>query len=195
MITEATVCEVKRVIDNLAKEFCKVRGLLLTEDDLKCQLFAKLKEIPGIGKPKKSADPDVLAPSIHAEISWFDERGQLALKPDLTLIDPSNLSISRSLQPGIPFPRKGFHFTGEAIIIELKFYRGINGIPSSAVRTISDDIQKIQRLIRKNTRPSNQTKVHGFVVVFARCGKRAAEVKRLIDSHSDPVIHLIVKSA
>ena len=38
--------EIEQTIDNLALDFQRVPAMILTEDDLKCHLFARLLQIP-----------------------------------------------------------------------------------------------------------------------------------------------------
>ena len=191
-----TLCTIEQAVEGLADEFRRIPALLLTEDDLKCNVFSRLMLDPELARPSESADPRILATSLHAELSWFDEKDRLFLKPDLTVIEPRNLSISRSMQNGVRFPSKGCHFTGNAIILELKFCRRQGGLTRRDARNISSDISKIQQLILKHQRHVPPIEVRGFVIVFAKYVRRAPEVDQLIGAHSNAeMIRLIVKTA
>jgi hypothetical protein len=194
MINLDTVRAIEVAIDELAKEFHLAPGLLLNEDDLKCQLIAKLGRIGDLGVPVPSANNGVLATAVHAEVPWFDENDQLMLRPDITVTEPSELSIQRAMQSGIPLPRKGCHFIGNSVVIELKFYKGRDGVRPRKLPAIRKDINKIKRLVDRGHRLSPGTFLHGVVVVFGRYSHVCTAVTALttqVDEH----VTVIVRSA
>ena len=194
MIDQTTVQGIETAIDHLAYEFQEAPGLLLTEDDLKCHLVAKIARLQELGVPAASADEGVLATAVHAEVPWFDNHNQLKLRPDITITDPSALSIQRAMQEGIPFPRKGAHFTGNSIVVELKFYRGRGGVGRMAISAIRKDMEKITLLIDRGQKLSPGTFFYGFVVVFSRYSSVSREVRRLAaQTHKN--VKVIVRSA
>lgn len=194
MIDEATVAEIERAIEELAQDFRETPGLLLTEDDLKCQLTAKFYRIGHLGVPVASFDPDIRATAIHTEVPWFDEYGKLRLRPDITITDPKELSIQQPIQQGPRLPRKGCHFIGPSIVVELKFYRGRQGIRSSAVVAIRKDVEKIERLVARGQRLSPAIFLHGIVVVFSRYSGKCEALFHLAEE-SRPKVTVIVRSA
>lgn len=194
MIDLETVRAIEAVIDDLADEFRRAPGLLLTEADLKCQLMAKIGQVGGLGVPVPSADEGVLATSVHAEVPWFDNNNQLMLRPDITITDPRHLSIRRAMQRGIRFPRKGFHFVGDSLLLELKFYRDRSGVPPTALPVIQGDIDKITRLVERGRSLSPETFLRGIVVVFAKYSDVCPEIAALARRGSGPVT-VIVRSA
>jgi len=194
MIDEATVHQLETAIEELACEFQQTPGLLLTEDDLKCHLMAKFARIGSLGVPVESADVGVRATAVHAEVPWFDDQDQLRVRPDITITDPSALSIQRAMQQGIPLPRKGFHFTGPSVVVELKLYRDRKGIRPTAHAPICKDIKKLERLLARGRCLSPGTFLYGIMVVFGRYAGVCREVSELAACRRDNV-KIIVRSA
>lgn len=194
MIDQATVEGIEAAIHELASEFHQTPGLLLTEADMKCYLMAKFARIGNLGIPAASADEGVRATAVHAEVPWFDEQDQLRLRPDITITDPGALSIRRAMQEGIPLPRKGFHFTGNSVVVELKFYRGRDGVRPRAVPVIRQDIETIERLVERGRHLSPGTFLYGIVAVFAKYSGVCREVMELADGTYKNV-RVIVRSA
>lgn len=194
MIDLGTVDKLVAAIEGLACEWRHTPGLLLTEDDLKCHLMAKFAGIGDLGAPIESADAGVLATAVHAEVPWFDDQDQLRLRPDITITDPSYLSIKRPMQQGIPLPRKGFHFTGPSVIVELKLYRGRDGIRPTALEVIRRDVEKIERLVARARCQSPGTFLYGIVVVFGKYSGTCSEVNQFAAQTRDNV-KVIVRSA
>ncbi len=196
MVDGRTALEVERAIACLADEYARVPGLILTEDDLKCQLFRRLAHLHGLDSAVTSADEGILASPIHTEVPWFDETNSLRLRPDITITDPRRLSVQRALQDGLPLPRKGFHFVGDSIIIELKFYRGQGGIVPRHLQSIRRDVEKLRRLIQRSRSLSPTTYMFGIVAVFAKSSRRCAALDDLArEVRSDDRVRLIIPSS
>lgn len=194
MIDLGTVDKLVAAIEDLACEWRHTPGLLLTEDDLKCHLMAKFAGIGDLGVPVESADPGVRATAVHAEVPWFDDQDQLRLRPDITITDPSALSIVRPMQQGILFPRKRFHFIGHSVIVELKLYRGRDGIRPTALGVIRRDVEKIEQLVERARHQSPGTFLYGIVVVFGKYSGTCSEVNQFAAQMRDKV-KVIVRSA
>ena len=90
MIDDRTLNLVGQAISDVASLVNRVQGAVLTEDDLKCQLFRRLHTLANLDQDYPSADPDILATPIHVEVPWFDEESHLRLRPDITLTDRVN---------------------------------------------------------------------------------------------------------
>ncbi|NOT61473.1 MAG: hypothetical protein HOP19_14745 [Acidobacteria bacterium] len=193
-INMQTIQIIEEAINNLAVEFQRVPGMLLNEDDLKYHLMVKLNDIENFRCPSPSADENVLATSIHAEVPWFDENNALRLRPDITITDPKSLSIIRPMQTGITFPKKGVHFVGNSVILELKFYKNRKGISQSSLDTIKTDIGKIKRLVERNREVNPGAFLYGIVVVFSRYKHGCSEIEELV-SQTNGCVRLIVRSA
>ena len=194
MIDLGTVDKLVAAIEDLACEWRHTPGLLLTEDDIKCHLMAKFAGMGDLGVPVESADAGVRATAVHAEVPWFDEQDQLRLRPDITITDPSALSVKRAMQQWIPLPRKGFHFAGPSVIVELKLYRGRDGILPTALRVIRRDVEKIERLVERARHQRPGTFLYGIVVVFGKYSGTCSEVNQFAAQMRDKV-KVIVRSA
>ncbi|TVM02569.1 MAG: hypothetical protein CV087_09420 [Candidatus Brocadia sp. WS118] len=114
----------------------------------------------------------------------------LKLKPDITILDPTNLSIAHSIQKyevsntRISYASttgKKFEFVGKAIIIEIAFIKHDKGVTlAKDIRKIRKDFDKIQSIIN-----INDGNVKGFVVVFSKvnnCRYEFKELKREIEN-------------
>lgn len=84
---------IERIIHKIEREYRNVKGLILTEDDLKCLIYCNLMMIRSLSDPQHTREDNVLAHSNHTELSWFDDQGKLTIKPDLTILEPNHLSI------------------------------------------------------------------------------------------------------
>jgi hypothetical protein len=177
-IDEHLILRIENEIRDLASECKRIPGLVLTEDDLKCQLFRRLLRLLGPDQSYQSED-GLWASPVHAEVPWFDEKNKLTLRPDITITDPSRLQV---LAPPKGHPTaKYFAFSGNSVLIELKYYRSKRGISSRSAATIQKDVEKIQRLIaiaHKRGAPKN---IYGVVAVLRRYPRRCAELKKLED--------------
>lgn len=111
---------------------------------------------------KETFDFNVTGASIHTETKFFDRNGLLRQAPDLVLVNPSRLSITRRLD-GEPLPSKGFHFDGSAILIELKFLERDSRPTAENLAKIEQDILKGETLNRRG-----DLNFHLFVAVFDR---------------------------
>jgi hypothetical protein len=167
---------VERIItelQNLEIEYQNHKALILTEDDLKCQVFKKISAIIPDNLP--TINPNISGSALHTEVKFFDEHGKLTLVPDLTIVYPRNISIYHSVEFRITrngpkygaLPSKDFEIGGDAIIMELKFRRAKIGISEKAISSYQDDLNKIKRLqtIIRN-RSDGHNKLFGIVAVF-----------------------------
>ena len=84
------------------------------------------------------------------DISYeYDEEGKLTLVPDITILDPSGMSVKHGVSIRIKdnrlaygrLPSKGFEFGGKAIIIEIKFEKSKKGISEYTVQKIREDLE------------------------------------------------------
>jgi beta-N-acetylglucosaminidase len=98
-------------------------------------------------------------------------------------VDPSELSIIRSLQENNVLPSKGYSFRGKPILIELKFIRGLNGAEPNEIAEIQKDIEKA---IELNNKYQNQNELFMFVVIFSKTNKRLEELNNLNDWEQKP---------
>ena len=109
---------------------------------------SRLLRLPGLGKPIATVD-GILGTMIHTEVSWFDEHGKLRIKPDITILEPGQLSVIRSMRKGYPLPNKGFNFEGGSMSFELKFIRNRARVTSACTRAAQRDLDEIRGLFDK----------------------------------------------
>ncbi|MDI6727793.1 MAG: hypothetical protein QMD44_02555 [Thermodesulfovibrionales bacterium] len=190
---DEVVLDVERAIDVIARDYYRIKGLILSEDDLKCALYRKL--YPIYSEPVPTLDNNITAIALHTEIPWYDENGLLTLRPDISIIDPQRLSIlhgigeypRRSGAIHYRLPSKGFEFGGQAIAIETKFVRSFAGISQKHVLSFQKDIDKMQLLCERHNRNS-QPNVKGVLVIFSKTANgihRIDEFKRRNSTLSD----------
>jgi len=143
-------------------------GVLLTEGDLQCLFFRRLSSVEAFGAPVATQDHHILASPTHAEVSWFDDEGRLTIKPDITILDPAHLSLLHEVGSLKSPPSKGFHFTGNAFIFELKFARSRRGISEAVLKKIKKDFEKVERLFSKLADDGDADNVYCYLIIFSR---------------------------
>ena len=140
--------QIAGVIEQLASEYRAAPASILTESDLKCLLVSRLISLDSLRGEKPTRDAGILGTMVHSEVSWFDENDRLWLTPDITILEPSKLSIFHGVGK-VRLPRKSFSFNGPAIILELKLVRSTSGVIARSVASIRRDLDKIARLHQK----------------------------------------------
>ncbi len=187
---------IKQVVMDLEIEFKENKGLILTEDDLKCHLFRKL--YPLFGESEVTLEPAIKASPLHSELYFFNGNGILSKKPDLAIIQPKNLSIYHSVElnfdsTGIRYKEmcgKEYSFCGTSIIFELKFCKSKNGITSRHIETYKKDIEKIQEL--QTIANTNQVgnKIIGIFIVFNKTNKKTMAFNELLQ-YEDETLRIL----
>jgi len=162
-----------------------VPGALLTEDDLKCLLVSELLSLEAFSRVITTQDTHISATPVHMEVKWFDAAGKLTIQPDITILDPEQLSLLHRVGSLKAPPSKQFHFTGSAFIFELKFARGKHGITDAELRRIRKDFEKIEKLFAKLKADSDENNVFCFFVVFARYRAACSAWGEFLHEHSD----------
>ncbi len=186
---DEVVLDIEKAINMIASNYRRVPGLILSEDDLKCALYHKL--YPIYSHPFHTLDRDVLATALHTETPWYDRQNLLTLRPDLSIIDPRQLSIlhgigehtRRSGNIGYRLPSKGFEFGGEAVAIEIKFVRSMSGISRRHILSFQEDIDKMQDLCERHNRNSRKPGVKGVLVIFSKT-RRGVELINVLASRN-----------
>jgi hypothetical protein len=171
-IDDKVLSDIDEQIEEIGLEFARTQGSILTEDDLKCILYSRLIRLPFFAKPETTKDSWITANYVHSEVSWFDSASKLTIKPDLTILDPQDLSITHGVQNRIQLPSKGFHVYGNAIIFELKFVRGAKGITERTLQTIRKDVDKIKQLYDKMLHDGSTFKLICYIVFFAKVNNK-----------------------
>lgn len=180
------------VISELEVEYQLCNGLILSEDDLKCHIFRKI--YPLFDNHQLTMDKGIYASPIHTEIKFFDENDKLTLIPDITILNPRDLSVVHSLRytiksNGIKYlkaSKKEFEFGGDTIIVELKFCKTKSGINARHVDTYQNDIDKIKRIQNIiETRSLNRNKVIGLFIVFNKTDLKSQSFNNFKDQNPD----------
>ncbi|HDZ62091.1 MAG TPA: hypothetical protein ENH40_02970 [Nitrospirae bacterium] len=126
-------------------------------------------------------DNKIKAIALHTEIPWYDEEDKLTIRPDITILDPSCMSIKKQTSLYIrngkiyyekvpKVPSKGFSFSGKAIAVEIKFIRTRGGITESQISKFEADVGKLLNLIQRFNGTGNN-EVFGIFVVFNKTDK------------------------
>jgi len=172
---------IEQKIEEIKDEYQKTQGLILTEGDLKCIIFSKLFALPEFAEKARTKDFDICAIPIHSELSWYGEEDKLSIKPDITILDPENLSIIHGLN-GVPFPSKSCHFVGHAIIFEIKFIRDKTGItPTIFQGPIMNDFNKIKGLFDRLSMQDGVKDTFCYFIIFNKTNKTCEEFDDFIN--------------
>lgn len=195
MINYQNKRQIENVINNLANEYNCHKGLILTEDDLKCRLLHMLSNISSFTGNHLTREEDVTAPFVHAELSWYGRDNKLSIKPDITIINPRHLSIKYNIDRNLKLPSKGFSFDGKAFVFELKFIRQKSGITNSVFRReILKDWDKIQNLFVHNS--DNRDNLFCYFIIFSKWDKSQSDFDAFLLENSTSMNHKIIyKSA
>lgn len=171
---------INKSLQILEMEWQDSQGLLLSEDDFKHHLLRIMYQNKVFLEKTVTRDLDIKGSPIHSEINFFDENQELKIKPDISILNPENLSIAHSLQKFVfkngrliyaNTTGKSFEFTGEAIVIELAFIKKNNGITHKRdIEKIREDFNKINQLIR-----INGNSIKGFIAVFSKSNNYSKE--------------------
>lgn len=182
----------------LEREYQTCQGLILTEDDLKCHLFARLK--PRVPMIEQTINKNVIGSSLHSELNFFDEDDNLTLRPDLCIIDPMHMSIYHSVEFEVKrktakfktYSSKMFEIGGSAILIELKFCRNPEGPTTNEIADFRKDLDKLLRLKSiVSNRSSERDRIYGIFVFLNKTNKKKDAFDALLPNYAQ-VEHLKV---
>ncbi|GEM_PF-978754 len=180
-------------IDQLARDYAAVPGLILTEDDLKCLLHSRLSGMSDLSGDFETRDPGIRATRVHSEVSWFDAQGKLTIKPDLTVLDPANLRILEGDSRGARLPSKCFEFSGDAVVLELKFIRHKAGVTEHLFRTqILRDWEKVQRLFARLDSQGPPDSMFCFFVIFNKGTATCREFEQFLSANASSFRHKVM---
>ncbi|MFW6015786.1 MAG: hypothetical protein ACOCRK_05065 [bacterium] len=184
---------IEQKINEIETEYRHAQGMILTEDDLKCLLYKKIMEIGSISEPKETQDDQILAHSIHTEVSWYDSNGKLTIKPDLTILEPKHLSILHRYGSNLSLPSKQFEFNGKSIIFELKFIRNKTGIRQKTLESkIKKDFEKINILFERLESQGISNDVYCYFIIFNKTDIRCQEFNEFIEKNRESEKHKII---
>lgn len=185
--------EIEKKIKELGKQYRQMKGLILTESDLKCLLFCKLLTIDGLSVPMETKDTNISSIAIHSELSWFDKNHKLTIKPDISIINPRRLSILKENEYSFKLPSKGYSFGGYAIVLELKFVKTKNGITNYIFyRSIKKDFEKIERLKQKLQSQNMPSNIFCYFVIFNKTNMVCREFEGFLENNEQGVNHKII---
>lgn len=189
--------KIEKCINELGLEFIQNKGLILTESDLKCLLFNKLFKIESLSKYEHTQDDIILTIPLHTELSWYNSMGKLAIVPDITIIEPQNLSILHGLDNIIStLPNKQYEFGGNAIIFELKFIRTRTLTKKDFHKQIKKDFDKIQNLFQKLSEEGNPGRIYCYFLIFTKTKNYCAEFNKFFKQYREGMNwKIMVKSA
>jgi hypothetical protein len=210
LITNVLKNEIERIIAGVEEEYRRTKGLILTEDDLKCLIYSRLKahfrcgihslwhsRIPNtiaeneLTWRMQTLDQHILASPVHAEIPWYDERHRLAIRPDITILEPGQLSILHGYD-GPRIPSKQFEFVGQGIIFELKFIRKKVGIDNESLEDIKQDFNKIKRLFDRLSTQGKGDDMFCYFVIFNKTSIVCNEFIRFIQQNRERQWHKVI---
>lgn len=176
--------EIVNTIRSIEDEYQHNQGLILTESDLGSLLYGRLRGIflrrppvnsSGLYWRMSTQDPHIFASPLHLEAPWYDNDGKLTIRPDITILEPDQLSILHRYGDGLKLPSKQFEFGGNAIVLELKFIRYKSGITPHVLEKIKEDFEKIEKLKRRLGNTNLLNSLYCFFVVFNKTDNRCPE--------------------
>lgn len=174
-----TLAQIVAAVEEIGADYQSSQGLILSEDDLKCHIFRKMYDLI-TDHSIHTYNREVKGSPLHTEIRFYDEHGKLCLIPDITILDPKNMTIKHGLSIRVKnnkfsygeLPRKQFEFGGKSTIIEIKFFKDKDGISASDVQKVRDDVEKIQRIMEINSDEDGNHGLNGVMVVFNKTNKK-----------------------
>lgn len=194
MLNFEILVDIERLLFNIGNEYRRNQGLILTEGDLAGLIYGRLRGFfisprhtnkSGLQWHMRTQDHQIYASPVHLEVPWYDGAGKLKVRPDITILEPNQLSIlHRYGRYGDGIPSKQFEFAGSAIIMELKFVREKVGITSRTVDAIRDDFNKIcDKLINQANSDTIRGRLYCFFVVFNKTDNRCPEFNQYLAEH------------
>lgn len=189
----AVIADIERLILSIGDEYRRNQGLILTEDDLAGLIYGRLRSFflsphtankSGLRWCMRTQDRRIRASPVHLEVPWYDAEGSLRIRPDITILEPNQLSILHRYGDGLRLPSKQFEFAGNAIIMELKFVRQKTGILENTMKAIRSDFNKIQDSLVAHENTNLRGRLYCFFVVFNKTDKRCTSFDRHLVEHS-----------
>jgi hypothetical protein len=197
LLTQPIKDRIETIIDEISAEYHESQALILTEDDLKCLLYGKLKEafqlnLGDISWRMPTRNLNIYGSPVHTEVTWFDETGHLTIKPDITILEPNMLSILHGIGDKYKLPSKQFEFGGRAIIFELKFVRDPIGIQRRKFLEIKNDYEKIIRLNNRLIERNMPNSMFCYFIIFNKTDERCTEYNNFIRNNPENEWHKFV---
>ena len=190
MLNSRFVNRIISEVRQIESEYQNNKGLILSEDDLKCLIYSRIYGMfPNVRYP--TLDDDITGSPLHSEIPFYDSNGKLRIKPDITIFDPSEMSIKHGVSMLIrnnkffygSLPTKEFEFAGKAIVIEIKFIKKKRGLSFKDTEKIKIDIDKILGLMNRRNRPNTDNNIYGIMVVFNKTSQFDESFGQLLERY------------
>ncbi|MFH1946492.1 MAG: hypothetical protein ABIK95_12790 [Acidobacteriota bacterium] len=194
LITPELFKKIDQILVNILEEFQLNKAMILTEDDLKCTIVRRLFEIPELSIPQSTQNIEILSYPVHTEIPWYDASGKLTIKPDITILDPKNLSILHGCYgKSLPLPSKQCEFAGPSIIFELKYIRNKTGIRKATFEgKICEDFKKVQKLFDRMDEANQPNALFCYFVVFNKTDIKCRDFEEFLVSNKNSYRHKLV---
>jgi hypothetical protein len=202
LINDELKMKIEQIIGDIASEYRRTKGLILSEDDLKCLIFSKLKYYfypfsPSYNRRRqnnlentpqqqltwrmKTSDESIYASPMHTEVPWYDRRNKLAIRPDITLLEPNKLSILHGLG-GFHLPSKQFEFGGQGVIFELKFIRNKYGINEKHLKSFQKDFDKIKAIFDRLASEGKSNDIYCYFIIFNKTNLYCNQFRRYLQA-------------
>ena len=166
---EALYNQTLKAIDRVARRFADNKALIVTESDMKCQLYAEFRTF--LSEDEETFENFITGSPLHTEIAFYNpnERNRADMPVDIVIMDTEQFSILKDprfrLEDGKitnGLPGKQYRALGDCILIELKFNKLKSGITESFKNSIVKDIQKLETIISYNS----DNRMKGISLIF-----------------------------
>lgn len=185
--------DIENFVREIERDYQHTQGLILSEHDAQCLLYSKISAHLARERHSRlqTADQGIWASPLHTEINFLDANRELLIRPDITLLDVQDVSLTQRGATRL-VQRKGFAFWGSAIVIELKFCKYLKGITPRFADSVRRDCEKIEELRRRLYPQSENPTLSGLVVVFSRSNRHCDSFSQLLDYYSrNPVVKIV----
>ena len=203
--------DIEKLIKSIEREYRSNKGLILTESDLASLIYCRLRSYlfplrkrnltehndAGLNWRMRTQDQHIYASPVHLEVPWYDNFDKLTIRPDVTILEPSKLSILHRYRDGfklirnnnkLGLPSKQFEFGGKAIIMELKFIRNKTGITRRTINQFKADYEKIKRLRERHGLSDNEIGAfYSFFIIFNKTDKKCPEFDQFLSEHDQGI--------
>lgn len=185
-------------INIVGERFNHSKGLIITESDMKCQIYSELRCL--ISESSETYNLDILGSPLHTEVAFYNpnDSNYADMPVDIALLDPSMFSIIKDPKFRLEYgkitnglPNKQYRTLGNTILIELKFNKNKGGITKSFTNSILRDIAKLETIIGHNS----NCVMKGVSVTFNKTDKFCREFEENVLNTSRENIDIIYKSS
>lgn len=167
-------------INRVGYRFDQYKGLIISESDLKCQIYSELRLL--INEGSQTFDEEIKGSPIHSEVAFYNsnDSNNADMPVDLVLFDTSEFSLLKDPKFRIEngritngLPGKQYRTLGDTILIELKLNKTKGGITKSFKNSVVKDIDKLDEVIQFNS----QKLMKGICVIFNKTSRYCDEFR------------------